>query len=298
MKRIAITKQFSMSQIAHGYWRAAEWNYSTEDYYALITELIALGITTFDHANIYGNGEAEAQFGKVLKAHPELREQIELVSKCGIVKNPNDKTGLAPSYYDTTYNHIVESVNASLKRLETDYLDVLLIHRVDHLMDYEEVGRAFSNLRRAGKVRYFGVSNFLVPQLLAIKKAYPEVVINQIQVSVDHLEHYQNGVMEKLSEAKMKAMAYSPVGGAKLLTDPTYKPELRACLERIRDDLQVETIEHVMYAWIMKHPLQIIPIVGSSKLERIKIAVEATDINLTNQQFYEIFAHSQMKTLP
>ena len=81
--------------------------------------------------------------------------------------------------------------------------------------------------------------------------------------------------MEKLSEAKMKAMAYSPVGGAKLLTDPTYKPELRACLERIRDDLQVETIEHVMYAWIMKHPLQIIPIVGSSKLERIKIAVEA-----------------------
>lgn len=298
MKRIAITKQFSMSQIAHGYWRATSWNYSTEEYVQLIKDLIALGITTFDHANIYGDKQAEAQFGEALKADPTLRSQIEIVTKCGIVKNSNNINGLTPSYYDTSYDHIIQNVNESLSRLQTDYIDVLLIHRVDHLMDYSEVARAFSDLRRTGKVRYFGVSNFLVPQLDAIKKAYPEAVINQIQLSVDHLEHYQNGVIEKMTQANMKAMAYSPLGGGKMFKDLEYKPLLKECLEKIRQELNVETIEHVMYAWVLKHPLNIMPIVGSRHLERVKIAVEATDITMSNQQFYEIFAHSQEKALP
>lgn len=298
MERRNITDKFSLSAIAHGFWRADQWPYNKKELYELITELISHGITTFDHADIYGGGEAERIFGEVLKGHPELRSQIEIVTKCGIVRNPENLTAITPSYYDTSYNHIIQSVNNSLKRLNTDYVDLLLIHRVDHLMDYREVAKAFSDLRRAGKVRYFGVSNFLEPQLSALNKFYPEIVLNQIQVSVDHLEHFQNGTLEKLQEAGMKTMAYSPLGGGHLLKHPTYRPDLRAVLERIQKEVDAPSLEALMIAWVMKHPLKMIPIMGSHKKERILKAVDALEIELSNRQFYEIYTVSQQARLP
>lgn len=298
MQRQIINQEFSLSPVSHGYWRAANWGYTSDELYELLLKLLEMGVTTFDHANIYGGGQAEELFGKVLKAHPELRNQMEIVTKCGIVKNLSDTTGLTPSYYNTTYAHVVSSVEESLQRLQTDYIDILLIHRVDHLMDYKETAKAFTDLRASGKVRYFGVSNFLAPQLEAMKKEFPDLILNQIQVSVDHLEHFKNGTLEKIQALDLKAMAYSPLGGAKIFTQENYHPRLYEALERIRVVHNASSIDQIMYAWIMKHPLQIMPIVGSSKLERVQIAVEALDIQLTNQEFYELYAHSQLEPLP
>ena len=298
MQRITIDDQFSLSKVAHGFWRASNWSYSTDELYQLISQLSEMGVTTFDHANIYGNGQSESMFGEVLKAHPELRNKLEIVTKCGIVKNPEDTTGLTGSYYDTSYEHVMKSVDESLLRLQTDTIDVLLIHRLDHIMDYKETARAFRDLRDAGKVRYFGVSNFLAPQLEAMKKEFPDLILNQISVSVDHLEHFKNGTLEKMQVLDLKAMAYSPLGGGRIFTKENYHPRLLAALENIRKDHGVKTIDHIMYAWIYKHPLNIMPIVGSSKLERIKIAVEACDIKLSNREFYVLYTHSQLEPLP
>lgn len=298
MNRIIINEHFSLSSMSHGYWRIDQWDASIEQRYQQIKDLIAMGITTFDHANIYAGGDAERLFGDVLNKYPELRDQIEIVTKCGIVRNLDDQSGLCPSYYNTSYEHIIQSVDESLARLQTSYIDVLLIHRVDHLMDYHEVARAFSDLKRSGKVRYFGVSNFLYPQLEAMYKAYPEIILNQIQVSVDHLEHFKNGTLEKIQALDLKVMAYSPLGGGRIFSDSSYKPELKQILEKIQQELNATSLDQVMLAWLLKHPLHIIPILGTGKTKRIESAINSQNLEMNNQQWYAIYAHSQMERLP
>ena len=289
--------KLKLSPLSLGLWRLSESKLSDEDLLKLIKRSLDAGITTFDHADIYGGGQAQIQFGRVLSAHPELRERMEIISKCGIVRNPQDETGLQPSYYNTSYDYIINQVEIILEQLQISYLDVLLIHRVDHLMDYKEVARAFSDLKESKKVRHFGVSNFLVPQLDAIIKEFPEIEINQIQVSVDHLEHFKNGVVERCAYYDLNVMAYSPLGGGSVFSSEYHNPRLKTQLELLSVQKNC-SVDQIMLAWIKKHPLNIVPILGTMKEKRVLSGVEALDIELTHQEWYLLYAMSQNERLP
>lgn len=286
-----------LSPFALGLWRLIDAKLTDEQLYDLIKTCIAHGVTTFDHADIYGNGLAQIQFGRVLKAHPELREQMVIVSKCGIVKN-DTPSEYYYSYYETSYEYILRRVDSILLDLQIDYLDVLLIHRVDHLMNYKEVARAFHELRDSGKVKYFGVSNFLVPQLDAMIKEFPDIFVNQIQISVDHLEHFKNGVIERCSYYDLQVMAYSPLGGGEIFSEDYKNDYLKKQLMSMKHDLTAQSIDQVMLAWIKRHPLNIVVILGSMKQERILNQIQSLKLQLTTKQWYDLYTASQLKRLP
>lgn len=293
-----MSNQLKLSPLSLGLWRLTEANLSDEQLTQLIETCLEKGITTFDHADIYGGGQAQIQFGRVLKAHPHLREKMEIISKCGIVRNPEDTTNLCPSYYNTSYDYIMSQTDLILEQLQIDYLDMLLIHRVDHLMDYKEVARAFRDLKESGKVRHFGVSNFLVPQLDALIKEFEEIELNQIQISVDHLEHFKNGVIERCAYHNLKVMAYSPLGGGEIFKPNYSNGKLLEQLVGVQEELGAQSLDQVMLAWIKKHPIDIIPIVGTMKAHRVESAVESLKLTMTNKQWYRLYAHSQLERLP
>ena len=164
MNNVKLRDDLEFSRIVQGYWRLMDWNISDDELVKLIEEAYELGITTVDHADIYGNFCCEEKFGNALKIRKGLREKLQIVTKCGI-KFPSENRPENKSHcYDTSKEHIIKSAERSLKNFNTDYLDVLLIHRVDALLNPEEVAEAFTKLKTQGKVRYFGVSNFLPAQ--------------------------------------------------------------------------------------------------------------------------------------
>ncbi len=293
-----MNNKVQLSNYALGLWRLTEAELSDGQLLELIKTALNNGITTFDHADIYGGGQAQIQFGRVLKANPELRKQIQIISKCGIVRNQEDVSGLTPSHYNTSYDHIMSQTQLILEQLQIDYLDMLLIHRVDYLMDYKEVARAFRDLKEQGLVNHFGVSNFLVPQLDALIKEFPEIELNQIQISVDHLEHFKNGVLERCAYYDLTVMAYSPLGGGLVFKDQYHNPLLKEELERVREELSAQTLDQVMLAWLKKHPLKIVPILGTMKGHRVESAIKASNYELSNSQWYRLFALSQLERLP
>lgn len=291
-------EKLRLSPIAFGLWRLTESKLSDNQLLELIETCLEHGITTFDHADIYGAGEAQIQFGRVLAANPHLRKQMTIVSKCGIVRNPQDDTNLLPSFYETSYNYILNQVELILSQLQIEVLDVLLIHRVDHLMDYKEVARAFRDLKASGKVKHFGVSNFLVPQLDALIKEFPEIEVNQIQISVDYLEHFKNGVIERCAFYDLTVMAWSPLGGGAVFNEDYKNNLLKTKLHEIKDQLEIESLDQLMLAWIMKHPLKIVPVLGTMKVHRILSALGSCDIELSHKHWYELYTHSQLERLP
>lgn len=299
-KQIAITHDLNFSRIVHGYWRLQDWDLSTQELEELINESIALGITTLDHADIYGDYDCEAIFGKALNNNHKLREQLQLVSKCGIKllsdKFPNRKV----KHYDYNYDYIVNSAENSLKNLRTEYLDVLLLHRPSPLLDPQEVAKAFTHLKQAGKVRYFGVSNFTSQQYSTLESYLEEpLVTNQIEISAACLEHVNNGNLDFLLEKRVHPMAWSPLAGGKLFNAQSeqYKYLLEV-LTQVGEEHGIADVTVVLYAWLLKHPAGIIPIVGSGKLNRIKSAVNALELELSNQQWFAILEASLGNEVP
>ena len=288
--RKQLTPDLSFSTFVHGYWRLTDWDYSNEQIISLIQEGLDLGVTTIDHADIYGDYECEAIFGKALGGRSSLREQIELVSKCGIKLLSEKYPDREVKYYDLSYEHIVRSAEQSLKNLQTDYLDVLLLHRPSPLYNPSEVARAFSALHQSGKVRYFGVSNF-TPQQTTTLQSYLEqpLVTNQIEISVNCLEHFDNGNMDYLLEKRLHPMAWSPLAGGKLFSAANKdRMPLLEVIHALANQKETD-IATIMYAWLLKHPVGIMPIVGSGKIARIKDAVHAQSVQLTDQEWFKIY---------
>ena len=189
--------------------------FSTESYLSQIQQCIEIGISTFDHADIYGHYTTESEFGKALKQNSSLREKIQLISKCGIcLMTPNRPQHQIKSY-DTSRKHILHSVENSLNNLNTDYLDLLLIHRPDPLMDPHEIAEAFSILKASGKVKEVGCSNFTASQLSMLHSIYP-VSVNQIEASILYTKPFYNGVTALSIEKKISIQAWSPLGAGKI----------------------------------------------------------------------------------
>ncbi|PJG60377.1 aldo/keto reductase [Aeromonas cavernicola] len=285
--RIALHPQGPhFSRLIMGYWRLMEWQLAPAALLDLTKYHLDLGITTIDHADIYGGYQCEAAFGQALRLEPALRHRLEIVSKCGIALTAKPEHAL--NHYNTSKAHIIASAEQSLQHLSTDYLDLLLIHRPDPLMNADEVADAFISLKQAGKIKHAGVSNFTARQFELLQSRLPfPLVTNQLEISPLHQAGTLDGTLDQCQQLGIKPMAWSCLGGGRLFSDDTYEP-LRAELEQIRHEVGAQTIEQVVYAWVMMLPSQPLPLIGSGKRERIAATVAAQSITLNRQQWFRI----------
>ncbi len=280
----------ALSPVVTGVWRWHSIDEQQQD--ALIRKSLELGLTTFDHADIYGNYSIEALFGKSIKADPSLREKMEIVTKCGICLKTDKKPQTYIKHYDTSRAHILNSVNQSLKNLHTEYIDLLLIHRPDPLMRAEELAETFSLLKREGKVLHFGVSNFSCTQFELLNQYVP-LATNQIEISALNLGSFQNGMLDLLQKHKIKAMAWSPLGGGVLFKEALNELVFRvqAVLKELSEKYTAAWDE-ILLAWLMQHPTGILPILGTTKLARLDTAVKALKLSLDRQDWFRIYTAS------
>ncbi|MFC0557500.1 aldo/keto reductase [Halalkalibacter alkalisediminis] len=300
MQRIQLTEDLSFSRLIHGLWRLDSWNQEKKKTLDLIKYAMEQGITTFDHADIYGGFTCEELFGQALSLEPSIREKMELVTKCGIVFEAPARPQHKSHHYNTSKKHIIESVENSLTNLKTDYIDVLLIHRPDPFMNPEEVAEAFRQLKNSGKVRHFGVSNFKHHQFTMLQSYLDEkLVTNQIELSAYQLENIEDGTLNLCLEKRMAPMAWSPLAGGALFKGTDEKSvRLRETLEKVKEEIEASSIDEVAYAWLLAHPAKIMPLIGSSQKERMARAVRSLEYHLTLDQWFEILQSSMGHDVP
>ncbi|EKO3495109.1 aldo/keto reductase family oxidoreductase [Vibrio fluvialis] len=288
------------SELVQGYWRLGEWGMTAQERLTFLKQHLELGITTVDHADIYGNYECEQLFGEALALEPSLREQLQIVTKCDIklcsAKFPERKI----NHYDTSAAHIYQSVNNSLERLRVNEIDVLLIHRPDVLMDADEVAEAFTELHKVGKVKHFGVSNFSPAQfeLLQSRLGKP-LVTNQVEINPLNFDVAHDGTLDQMQMLRTRPMAWSCLGGGAIFNGESEQAQrVRAVLEELREELGAESIDQVIYAWVRALPSKPLPIIGSGKIERVQAAVDALDLTLSREQWYRVWVASKDHGVP
>jgi predicted oxidoreductase len=239
------------------------------------------------HIGIYGGYTAEAIFGKALKSSPHLRDQIEIITKCGIVAPAGRHAASRVKHYDTSAAHITASVDASLQNLSTEYLDLLLIHRPDPLLDPDETGPALDALVASGKVRAIGVSNFRPWDFSLLQSSMEtNLVTNQIEVSLLASDALLNGDLSYLQERMIAPMAWSPLGGGALFSNE-HAP-LQAKLQELAAENGVEP-GAVAVAWLLRHPGRILPVMGTNNLDRIRCLSDAATVKMDRQTWFELF---------
>ena len=278
-----------------GKWGAA---FSTDSYLKQIEDCLEIGINTFDHADIYGHYTTEAEFGQALKHQSSLRHQLQLITKCGIcLVTPNRPEHKIKSY-NTTKEHILISVENSLRNLNTDHIDLLLIHRPDPLMDPYEIAEAFSSLIESGKVKQVGTSNFTASQLSMLNSIYP-VSVNQIEASILHTKPFYNGVTDLSIEKNISTQAWSPMGAGKITLDTEDEQCRRVVsMANILGEKYGATFDQILLAWLMKHPAKISPVIGTTKIDRIKSAFDAIELDMTNEEWHMLLRASHGADVP
>ncbi len=288
------------SQMVQGYWRLADWGMSPQQRLTFLKQHIELGITTVDHADIYGNYECEQLFGEALKLDPSVRDQIEIVTKCDINLCSDKFPDRKVNHYDTSAAHIYDSVNNSLARLNVEQLDVLLIHRPDVLMDADEVAQAFQELHKIGKVKHFGVSNFSASQFSLLQSRLSKsLVTNQVEINPLNFEVAHDGTLDQLQQARIQPMAWSCLAKGEIFSGNSEQIQrVRKELEAIRDEIGAQTIDQVIYAWVMRLPSKPVPIIGSGKIERVANAVKALQLELSREQWYRVWVAAKGHGVP
>lgn len=281
-----------LSPIVAGMWRLREWKLDTPGTVHWIEQAFDLGITTFDHADVYGQYSCEAAFGEALAASPGLRERLQLVTKCGIKIVAPARPQHAVKSYDTSRAHITASVDNSLRALRTDRIDLLLIHRLDALTDPDEVAGTFVALRQQGKVLHFGLSNHPPPQFAMLHRRLA-LITNQIEFSPLQMAALDDGTLDQATDLALPPMIWSPLSGGRLLRAQDEQAQrVRAVLEslgRVRG-LSAATMAH---AWIRRHPSKPVPITGSGRIDALREATAALDVQLSAEDWYRVW-HASM----
>lgn len=295
MKKIEFGKSgLQVPSVAVGCMRISDM--SEKEVSAFVDTAFENGANFFDHADIYGGGKSETVFGKAIT--PSMRENIFIQTKCGIRKGQ----------FDFSYEHIINSVNGSLERLGTEYIDVLLLHRPDALMEPEEVAKAFDELKSSGKVRHFGVSNQNPYQMKLLQSCLDmPICANQLQFSIMHAPMIQSGInvnmyndsavnrdggvldfcrLNKITIQPWSPMQYGFFKGC--FVDNEEFPELNKTLENIGNKYGVSKTT-ISFAWILRHPAKMQPITGTTNLTRLKDCIKASEIELTREEWYEIY---------
>ncbi|WP_108124262.1 aldo/keto reductase [Saccharospirillum mangrovi] len=289
----------SLSRLVYGAWRLADdADTSAAQVRRKIDAALAEGISSFDHADIYGDYQCEALFGRALMADADLRQRIELISKCDIALLSERFPERRVKHYDTSAGYIRQSVETSLRKLHTDHLDLLLLHRPDPLMDAAETGAALDALVKDGLVRSVGVSNFRPSQwqLLQSKMTQP-LVANQIEMSVLERSAFTDGTLDHLQLEKRVPMAWSPLAGGRLFgTDPVahrVKPLLEALAANHNGRTDLAAL-----AWLLRHPAGIVPVVGTNAIQRIQGLAGALEIQIDRQTWFEIWTAAAGEEVP
>ena len=288
MNRVAVTDTVSLSRLVYGLWRIGDDpDTSPAHIQAKLDACLEQGITSMDQADIYGAYGAEALLGAALSDRPSLRDQIEVVTKCGIVAPIGRYSDATVKHYDTSAAHIYSSVDASLKLMGIEQIDLLLIHRPDPLMDHVETGQALDHLVKSGKAKAVGVSNFKPYDWDLLQSAMTtRLATNQIELSLLAPEGFSNGDLAHLQRLAVPAMAWSPLGGGRLFHNPASAQAqgFAAIAERLETDLAT-----LAYAWLLAHPAQILPVVGTNSLSRIKRLRDAFGLGIDRQTWFEIY---------
>ncbi len=311
MKEVRIGKStLRGSRLAFGCWRiAGTWEARKVNAKARESGLKAIlaayetGYTLFDLADIYCEGISEELFGLALKQSKSLKKSAVIATKCGIRIPEAGET----YRYDLSANYIIQSCENSLQRLGVDCLDIYQLHRPDWLMDPNEVAKAFAKLKKAGKVRHFGISNFKPSQVSLLQSALKDsLVVNQIEISLLQLASFEDGTLDQCQQHKITPMAWSPLAGGYLgdgksnvlPSQEKYKPiKIRRRLDTLARELGTSR-SAIALAWLLKHPSGIIPIIGTTKPSRIRELAEADQIELSHEQWYTLLTSALKEDLP
>jgi predicted oxidoreductase len=290
-----------VSALAYGVWRLREdpAGMSVPRIREKIDACLESGITTFDHADIYGGYTCEGLFGRVLADAPALRDQMEIITKCGINVPADNRPGVRVNHYDATASAIERCVDRSLRELCTDRIDLLLVHRPDWLTSAEETARGLLQVMKAGKVRSVGVSNYSTHQFALLARFLGRIpATNQIEVSLLRMDGIYDGALDQCQAAGVHPMAWSPLAGGRLLAGA--EPDAtraRAALERIGREYKA-TAEQIAVAWVAALPSQPQVVVGTNQPERIRAAARSMQIKLERQHWYELWQAAQGRSVP
>jgi predicted oxidoreductase len=285
MERINLTPDLSLSRIVYGMWRLGDVDDTSPAHVqAKIEACLEQGITTMDQADIYGGYMAEEIMGAGLT--PPIKDKIEVVTKCDIRIPAGRYSDVPGKYYDTSREHILNSVDHSLRLMGIDKIDVLLIHRPDPLMDHLETGCALDDVVASGKVRSVGVSNFKLHDWTLLQSAMStSLVTNQIEMSLTANDAFTNGDLAYLQERSIAPMAWSPLGGGLLMTEDT---PLAAVMDEVANENSVDRAA-VAVAWLLAHPAKILPVMGSNNIKRIKGFSDAFKVNMSRQTWFKLY---------
>lgn len=289
----------SLSRIIYGAWRLTDDNdTSTAQVRRKIDAALAEGISSFDHADIYGDYQCEALFGQALAADSTLRPRLELISKCDIALLSQRFPERRVKHYDTSAAYLRHSVETSLRNLHTDHLDVLLLHRPDPLMDAAETGAALDELIDTGLVRAVGVSNFMPSQWRLLQAAMRHrLVANQIEISVLERTAFTDGTLDNLQLDGLNTMAWSPLAGGRLFGNETVARRVQPLLSTLAANHQGRT-DLAALAWLLRHPANIMPVVGTNSIARIQGLAGALEIDIDRQSWFEIWTAAAGKEVP
>ncbi len=298
MKQIVFGDSLKLPQTIVGCMRLKDSGMQGNELLRFVEECLELELTAFDHAPVYGGYECEKIFGEaVLKKRPELRSKMQIVTKAGIVLPGAENNQVI--YYNSSKKKIIEEVENSLKRLETEFVDLLLVHRPDPLADPAETAEALEQLVREGKALHVGVSNF-TPSQISMLQSYMSIplVTNQVELSVKSVENFFSGILDDAFIRRIPLMAWSPLGGGSVFTGTDEQAvRLRDVVGQIAKE-RGTAMDAIMYAWLYVHPVRIAAIMGTMNMSRMKTAVEGQSIALSYDEWYRILAASRGFDVP
>lgn len=276
-----------LSRVVAGMWRMGEWSMSVSQCLELIEQCIGLGVTTFDHADIYGGGEVELRFGEALASKSELKNKIQIVTKCGIQLQNQVDGVTSVKYYNMSGQHINHSVENSLRKLGVEKIDLLLLHRPSPLMNFDEIAETLHQLIRDGKVLHFGVSNFSTRQFETLSKRIP-LATNQVEFSPINLNPIEDGLFEVLQSYRISPMIWSALGGGSIMTEKTEKMlRIKEAFHKTGNKIGLST-EATIYSWIARLPCNPAILTGSKNIELIEEAVIGSHMKMDLVDWFEL----------
>lgn len=271
-----------------GVWGA---NFTTKQYETIIDQCLSIGLNVFDHADIYGHYTTEADFGAAIKGKSSLRDQMKIITKCGINMLTPNRPSHSIKSYDTSAKHIKVSVENALRNFHTEYIDTLLIHRPDLLLNPEEVASAINELKAAGKIRSFGVSNFNTHQVTNLAK-HINIEHHQVEISVTQMSAFDDGTLDQCQFMNIEAQSWSPMGNG-VFTEATEKNKSILATAQILADKYETGVNEILLAFLYVHPANIVPVIGTTQFDRIANAKKSMEIDLSREDFYKLWQASK-----
>lgn len=296
--RIQIAPQGpEFSRIVLGLWRLSSWQMSPSERVQFLRAALEMGITTIDQADIYGDYTSETLLGEAFALAPELRQQFQIVTKCGIQFPSTQRPHQQAHIYNTSAAHIIASAENSLRSMRIEKIDLLLIHRPDPLMDADEIAEVFTQLQQSGKVAYFGVSNFTTAQFELLASRFP-LMTNQIECSLLHHAPIYDGTFDLCQRIRVVPMIWSALAGGRLFSEQNPQIQrLREELQRIAEELDV-SMSCIALAWVLNLPSKPMVLTGSSRVKVLAEAVQALDCQLSREQWFDLWRAASGQELP